>query len=404
MPPIEHPDNTGEGKCNMLKCKLGNVATVQFICGNDECEKKVHTECYRKIVLATGDGKPPLAPLPEDAVVCTKKCYKAFVKSSNPNQKYKWNDDMKPETPNVTSERVLINYMTDGDNYKNYRGKDANGLPKKYHCQIIASKCTNLTLSERDHAGVFSKWTAMEDCWRTTNDWVNNTGVGVLADKGHDTFEACVLKRCPFYRDIEEIMIDRAGSNPAVTNNDLFNSDEDDEDDEAEAEATNVDNDADNDSDEKDDDLDASAAPTVAAKKTTNKDKKPNPKRATLRTPSPAPSVEFVTKETKDLFAEAKSSAAERLQLMSEQHAARMELEQRKVTLQEQQAAGAGWSAKTAEADCMFGIYEKCEKMSSNGMTDDAILMLLPDAQMVIDAKAAKATRTSPRKRSSPSK
>jgi len=71
---------------------------------------------------------------------------------------------------------------------------------------------------------------AMEDQWRQTHDWVNNTGQCVLRDDSKEAFDNVVANHCSFYYNLEPIMIDGAGTNPPVTSKNLDDSDENDDD------------------------------------------------------------------------------------------------------------------------------------------------------------------------------
>ena len=122
MPLVEHPDNEGFGKCDMQLCPFAGKAAIAYICGVDECTKKVHVECYKRRILPNV-GKPPLAELPDQTVVCTRKHYTFIVKLCNPSKKLNWHNDAKPETPFVTSNYVLNHWVTTGNNYELYRGK-----------------------------------------------------------------------------------------------------------------------------------------------------------------------------------------------------------------------------------------------------------------------------------------
>ena len=185
MPLFLHPLNDGTGKCDVQKCPFANVAADTYICGIDECTKKVHVECYTRLVLVQV-GKETLPPLPDECLACTKKhCY-AVIKLAKPVKVHRWGHDAKPETPSVTGEWILVDYIK-------HKGKDNGGHTKKHCCLIMASKCTQLTLCERTHESVLTKVSAMEDQWRLAHDWVNNTGVGVLRDDGK---EIIMSRRC----------------------------------------------------------------------------------------------------------------------------------------------------------------------------------------------------------------
>jgi len=228
MPLFLHPLNDGTGKCDVQKCPFANVAANTCTCGIDECTKKVHVECYTNLVLVQV-GKETLPQLPDECLACTKKhCY-AVIKLAKPVKVHRWGNDAKPEAPTVTGEWILVDWLTKEDNYIKYKGKDNGGHTKKHCCLIMASKCTQLTVCERTHETVLTKVSAMADQWRHTHDWVNNTGVGVLRDDGKEMFDGLATRRCSFCYDLEPMMIDRAGTSPAVTSENLDDSDDEDD-------------------------------------------------------------------------------------------------------------------------------------------------------------------------------
>jgi len=377
MPLIEHPANEGIGKCDLPLCPFAGKVAVAYICGVDECIKKVHVECYMRRILPNV-GKPPWAPLPDNSVCCTRKHCTATVKLANPSKKLGWMNDGKPETPNVTSNHVLNDWITTPGNYEVYRGKGENGFTKKYYCMTISAKMNNLTLSERTWESIQTMIASREESWRTCNDWMNNTGVGVLRDEGKESFDSCVTTRCPFYYDWEPIMIDRAGNNPAVTSNDLDKSDDD------ESLDPEPEDDVDSDDGNKKPKAKASAA-----------------KASSIRSQSPAGYISVIDSETKEMFSLATSSSADRMKLMTEQHAERMAIENRRLALEEARAKSIDWKAKREEVSHRYELYEKYNKMKDSGKSDEFILMVLPQARDIIDALAETESpkRTSPRKR-----
>ncbi len=56
--------------------------------------------------------------------------------------------------------------------------------------------------------------TKMEAEYRKTNDWINQTGQGII-DEGGDITDA-VNKRCSYFYLLQPIMADRPGTNPMV--------------------------------------------------------------------------------------------------------------------------------------------------------------------------------------------
>ena len=205
--------------------------------------------------------------------------------------------------------------------------------------------------------------------------------MGVLRDEGKESFDSCATTRCPFCYDWEPIMIDRAGNNPAVTSNDLDKSDDD------ESLDPEPEDDVDSDDGNKKPKAKASAA-----------------KASSIRSQSPAGSISVIDSETKEMFSLATSSSADRMKLMTEQHAERMAIENRRLALEEARAKSIDWKAKRDEVSHRYELYEKYNKMKDSGKSDEFILMVLPQAKQIIDALAETESpkRTSPRKRNRP--
>jgi len=383
MPLIEHPTNEGIGKCDLPMCPYAGKAAIAYICGVDECIKKVHVECYKRRILPNM-GKPPWAPLPDNSVCCTRKHYTAIVKLANPSRKLGWGNDGKPETPNVTSNCVLNDWITTPGNCDAYRGTQGREwLYKKHHCMTISAKMNNLTLSERTWESIQTMIATKEETWHSCNDWINNTGQGCLDNplEGKPHFDKCVQTRCPFYYDWEPVMIDRAGNNPAVTSDDLINSDDDES----------------LDPEEDDDTDDGNKKPKAKAS---------SAKASSVHSQSPAGSISVIDSETKEMFSLATSSSADRMKLMTKQHAERMAIENRRLELEEARAKTIDWKAKREEVSHNYELYEKCNKMKEDGKSDEFILTLLPQVKQIIDALAETESpkRASPPKQTSPRK
>ena len=100
MAPIEHPFNEGVGKCDIPKCPFDGKPAIAYICGVDTCKKKIHIEHYNRRIFPN-DGKPPLAPLPDNAAVCRRKHYTAVIKLANSSKKLNWSNNGKPETGRI---------------------------------------------------------------------------------------------------------------------------------------------------------------------------------------------------------------------------------------------------------------------------------------------------------------
>ena len=193
--------------------------------------------------------------------------------------------------------------------------------------------------------------------------------------------------------------MDRASSNPKVTSGDLDSSSGSDASgndsgeepvEEAAADANNGATDVPN--DEPNDESEAVASTPVPASVTTKNPPKKKGKQASSRAPSPS-SNSVIDQDTVSMFGVAKSSSEARLKLMADQHKETMDIERRKVTLEEQRAAAMDWSAKREQLAYKSELYDKYAKLQADGLDDDTIVSMFPEVQFVIDAKKAKKPR-----------
>ncbi|KAL3923366.1 MAG: hypothetical protein SGILL_001699 [Bacillariaceae sp.] len=209
-------------------------------CSHDSCPKFVHLTCYNGMRMKLND----FPQLPGDLVACTKKCAVATIQSTSSaaNRKPSWENDSKGGDDDPTSIQILIDWMTKYPNYEKYRGKCNAGKKKKEVQEELAKEMREKTLStERDWKQVSSKIKAIAEQWRNAYDWTHTeTGAGLLeADTGNNNstsaFKDAVMKRCKYYYDLHDIMINRASTTPKTTSYsgryNLTSSDDDDEDD-----------------------------------------------------------------------------------------------------------------------------------------------------------------------------
>jgi len=134
---------------------------------------------------------------------------------------------------------------------------------------------------------------------------------------------------------------------------------------------------------------------TVAEKKAADKKK-----RASCSGGSLAGSVSVIDIETKEMFANVKSSSADRLKQTAAHHRDLLahqremkSLEERKVVLQENTAKAVNWSEMTAKTTCKCELHLKHKSMSEDGWPDKMILDLMHELAAVIKAKSATAKR-----------
>ena len=119
------------------------------------------------------------------------------------------------------SDTILLDWMTSHGNYSCFQGGDNHSGNSKIK---IAGEVAILLTKEgihhqtaKDVAGQILAW---EQLFRDTYNWTKNTGEGVK-EIDPTSFHACVLKRFPYFFELEEIMSDHAGVQPLLTNEDL---------------------------------------------------------------------------------------------------------------------------------------------------------------------------------------
>jgi hypothetical protein len=122
----------------------------------------------------------------------------------------------------VQTDQILLQIVipSTGNNYHLFRGgKDESGKTsgnKKNHVWQMLSDLIkrNGILVERTPHHVGMKINKMEAEYRKTNDWINQTGQGIIDEGGNIT--DAINKRCSYFYLLEPIMVDRPGTNPLV--------------------------------------------------------------------------------------------------------------------------------------------------------------------------------------------
>jgi hypothetical protein len=197
-------------RCVRRGCKDDAAPLIACI----HCKRTIHHDCY---VQAYGD----LGPLPPDAVVCTAKCH---ARITSLTRRPGWHNDGAngPDDP-VTSERILLDWLTEEGNYSKYRGKNNNGVSKNKYAQRIADIMNSKGVRvKRDAKLVVNKIAGLEDSFKNAFDFANSeTGAGLMEQGALGSFEAAVKARCTFYYDLLPIMKDRSSAKPKCTSEEL---------------------------------------------------------------------------------------------------------------------------------------------------------------------------------------
>lgn len=168
---------------------------------------------------------------PQDAegcnvVVCTKKCATDLKKMLDSGNRLLWKSDGKDGlTDPRTSEAILVEWMTQGDNYIKYRGYQNNGVRKLDQCQKIADIINRAgVMKKRSKKDVHTKICQIEAHMRKALDYErSDTGVGLMygnaAEK--ETFREKILLKCKHFDILEDFFRDRAMGNATVTDKDV---------------------------------------------------------------------------------------------------------------------------------------------------------------------------------------
>jgi hypothetical protein len=81
-------------------------------------------------------------------------------------------------------------------------------MKKKEFAESLARKMSDETNTRRDAKNVLNKIHHIERKWREAHNWANATGAGIKETDGESSFEEIVRKRCPYYFDLLDVMVD----------------------------------------------------------------------------------------------------------------------------------------------------------------------------------------------------
>lgn len=206
-----------------------------------KCNRFVHEDCYTKNFLHKNRLTEHFDPnaafgFPLLSVACTKSHYTYGKKQFSVDIKSRnvpWDKDGPngPTDPN-NSMKAIIDLCFSPGNYRLWRGDTVTGLTKTVRSKIYSQRIKERgILKEREPDAIRAFISRMEGSWRETNDWANNTGDGVLESQGKVTFDQILVKKCPWYFDIYDVMVDCASSSPIFNSDTAFGSgDEEDND------------------------------------------------------------------------------------------------------------------------------------------------------------------------------
>ena len=142
-----------------------------------------------------------------------------------------WTRDGKrgPDDPN-NSMAILLKWLTAEGNYTKYRGgPTSNGKGKLYWAAMISNEIKEAGVRKyRSPKAIKNKIMNLEDSFKSAHDWAGQTGAGVREEDPRH-FKDYILKKCPYYYDLLDVMEDRSNSRPQLTTDNLGTDSSDDD-------------------------------------------------------------------------------------------------------------------------------------------------------------------------------
>lgn len=404
-------------RCAIRLCRVRD-AEDKLQCAASGCNKMLHLECYEQNVLAKFD----LHPLPGINVACTKSHHTKATKElsgggedqAEGGRKGNWESDGKlgPTDPH-TSMKILLDWWMAEGNYSKFCGKNNEGVKKIQFCHNLAAKISEETATIRDGKSVLNKIQHIERTFKEAHNFAESeTGAGIRENDGVTTFEDLVKKKCPFYYDIYDIMIDRASTRPKATSyEDLDGAepedDDDDDDDihsfqdrlEAEirnsitgvAEIRNISMGAPNASVETPGGTEINRDERTTAASSSKAKRR---KKSTYLDDDAVTILDDASKRSEERMKEMirhhkilESMESKKLELQKLNEDAKLELDKKREEREEKLAAFDTWKGKTAELDYKMNLLQRYKEMKDNlHWSDEQIVAFFPDMEQVINS------------------
>jgi hypothetical protein len=371
--------STDAEKCSFRSCRVKGAELL--VCSAAGCEKKVHMMCYQGLLLGKHED---LAPLPAGMVSCTKKCHEKSTKQAagggdgtEGGRKGGWDSDGLggPDDPKTSVSILLDWWMTEG-NYNKFCGKNNQGLKKIQFANQLAEIMTRETKSKRDGKNVLNKIQHIEKTFKEAHNFATSeTGAG-LQERDVGSFKDAVMKKCPYYDHILEIMSDRASSKPKATSYEG-----DDASEQSGEESGEIAGDLSDISDNEDKSV---TTKRTAATTTTTSSKK---SRKSRKKSSP-----IMDNGALAAFAQASKVSEAKMNELARHHQFLEKLEERKLQLnerrEERESQNGQWKDKTDELEYKMKLLEKYKELKDKyGWADAQILALCPEMEPIITAK-----------------
>ena len=195
--------------------RRGCVTNIDSKCASVLCDNFICVKCYEERVLK----KYKLCALPcqngRQLVACTKKCYQNATKDISGEGRRAWDTDTPTKEYAQSSEAMLIDWLLVHGNYNKWKG-NSSGVSKreiqKEIAELLNKKGTEMGIQRsRTSDQVGSKISWLEQKYRETKQWVENTGQGIREEMGEESFQEKVEKeKFKHFFVLQPIMAERA--------------------------------------------------------------------------------------------------------------------------------------------------------------------------------------------------
>jgi len=188
------------------------------------CGGWIHKGCLIQLLQKFGREGDHVT---DDTVICGKLCFNKSTKNISTNTKAKrafWHND-GPDNSEESSLSILLDWLSSQPNYKRWRGGDKNSPQTKLTiCSEILQIIKDAGIeTERSPKDVHYKISTMEQQFRRAVDFLDGTGAGIEDER---TLKEAVQKICPYYYELEGVMMDRQSSRPLAENYETSDSDD----------------------------------------------------------------------------------------------------------------------------------------------------------------------------------
>jgi hypothetical protein len=220
----------------------------------------------------------------------------------------------------------------------------------------------------------------------------SQTGAGIQEREGDETFMDLVKRKCSFYYELLDVMVDRAATEPKVTNFrpeslDAFS----DVDDEEIATETGTDNAEESPAGDSNNVASESNSVASSCKSSGGQNKK----KSSRKRNSP-----LMDDETVDMLNQAQKTSKQKILEMQRHNKQVEEVEQKKLELQIKQEAredlrlnleqqrfqSQQWCGKSDELDYKMKLIKECTALKEQGLSKEQIITLFPEMAGVLEA------------------